>query len=381
MASPKIVQATPDTLAEAGFYYNPSYDGRDNATCYMCGKDIEDWESDDDPFDIHWDKCGWTCGWAAARCALREDMDQFGRFVFHEKERVPTSKPMEKARLETYSVGDGWKHDRTKNHGSNSKKMAQAGFVYTPQYAGDDLATCLYCNVSLSGWEPEDDPMCDRSESFYFLILMPIMQGRTQETRNSHRQHLSFPRLCGWWLRKPPSKQATKPPSRTASKSKHQDIVLPTKIHDGDPDGDGASDSAASSVPASVKSGKGRKGRSTSKARDSSAKGTRLGRSTSKKKESDEEVEEQEVEEAPKKRGRAQSKSAARSVSSKFSEKKWKKPLHQQESALLDLSQLRALCLSQRMKWKRSLRQRRNVLLRAPARSRLHALYLSQKMR
>jgi len=37
--------------------------------------------------------------------------------------------------------------------------MAQAGFVYTPQVAGDDTVTCLYCNLSLGGWETEDDPV------------------------------------------------------------------------------------------------------------------------------------------------------------------------------------------------------------------------------
>ena len=40
-------------------------------------------------------------------------------------------------------------------------KMAYAGFAYTPQHPGDDLATCLYCNISLSGWETDDDPMYD----------------------------------------------------------------------------------------------------------------------------------------------------------------------------------------------------------------------------
>ena len=37
--------------------------------------------------------------------------------------------------------------------------MASAGFVYTPQHSGDDLATCLYCNTSLSGWDGADDPL------------------------------------------------------------------------------------------------------------------------------------------------------------------------------------------------------------------------------
>lgn len=45
------------------------------------------------------------------------------RFTFSNKNRLPASKVMEKARLQTYSVGDGWVHDQTKNHGANSKKV------------------------------------------------------------------------------------------------------------------------------------------------------------------------------------------------------------------------------------------------------------------
>lgn len=72
-------------------------------------------------------------------------------------------------------MGKGWVHDRVEDHGANSRKvcspyfkrlhslnvhqMARAGFVYTPQHEGDDLATCLYCEVSLGGWDAEDDPM------------------------------------------------------------------------------------------------------------------------------------------------------------------------------------------------------------------------------
>ena len=41
----------------------------------------------------------------------------------------------------------------------DTAQMAQAGFVYTPQTPGDDTASCLYCNISLSGWELEDEPM------------------------------------------------------------------------------------------------------------------------------------------------------------------------------------------------------------------------------
>lgn len=71
--------ARPDTLAEAGFYYNPSFEDRDNVTCFMCNKQLSEWEETDDPFDIHWEKCGNKCCWAGVRCGLKDDIDEHGR--------------------------------------------------------------------------------------------------------------------------------------------------------------------------------------------------------------------------------------------------------------------------------------------------------------
>ncbi|KAK0436928.1 inhibitor of apoptosis repeat-containing protein [Armillaria borealis] len=155
---PSSFQANPETLAEAGFYYDPSPEDRDSVTCYMCSKQLSEWDSDDDPFDIHYRKCAKTCSWAVVRCGLRNDVDHQGRFASQNKNRMPLSKVMEKARLDTFTFGDGWPHDSTKN-GCTSKKMARAGFIYMPQEPGDDLATCLYCGVSLSGWDDDDDPL------------------------------------------------------------------------------------------------------------------------------------------------------------------------------------------------------------------------------
>ena len=46
-----------------------------------------------------------------------------GRFVFSDKTRLPTSKVMEKARMETFGVAGRWMHDQTKGHGASSKKV------------------------------------------------------------------------------------------------------------------------------------------------------------------------------------------------------------------------------------------------------------------
>ncbi|KAI0305150.1 inhibitor of apoptosis repeat-containing protein [Multifurca ochricompacta] len=151
--------ATPDTLTEAGFFFNPSWGARDNVECFCCGKCLDGWEEQDDPFAIHWDKCRDNCAWAVVRCGLSEDVDRKGNFTFKDTTRQPDSKVMEKARLATFKINDSWPHDRIRGHGANSTKMAKAGFVFTPQTPGDDTGTCLYCRVSLSGWDEDDDPL------------------------------------------------------------------------------------------------------------------------------------------------------------------------------------------------------------------------------
>ncbi|KAF8434883.1 hypothetical protein L210DRAFT_3409821 [Boletus edulis BED1] len=148
---PPDFKANATTLAEAGFYFSPSWDDRDSVACFLCGKELSDWDSNDDPFEIHYTKCQNSCAWAVVRCGLIEDLDN--------KKRLPSSKAMEKARLETFGKS-WWPHDGELGHGATTSiKMAQAGFVYTPQAAGDDTVTCLYCNLSLGGWEAEDDPV------------------------------------------------------------------------------------------------------------------------------------------------------------------------------------------------------------------------------
>ncbi|PPQ65169.1 hypothetical protein CVT24_011032 [Panaeolus cyanescens] len=300
---PKTFNVTPETLAEAGFYYDPSPQDPDNTTCYVCSKELGAWEETDDPFDIHWMRCGATCCWANVRCGNKFDFDKSGGFVPADKSRIPTSKVMEKARYETFQVGMGWIHDKEPNHGANSKAMARAGFVFTPDKPGDDIATCFYCDLSLSGWEPNDDPLEQhRSRAQTQTSGCPFFTYSADTKKTA----------------KPASKAQSKPSSRSTSRTAHQDLVMPTKEHDGDPDA--ASDSAQSTVGKSTAKTP-RKGRSTSSSstRKSSAKTPKTKRSTSRSTlkdvaEDEEEAEDGEVSEAPpppKKKSR--SKSVARS--------------------------------------------------------------------
>lgn len=65
---PPTWKATPTSLAEAGFYHDPSSSSPDNVTCFMCKKSLCGWEPEDDPFEIHYEKCSEMCGWAVVRC-------------------------------------------------------------------------------------------------------------------------------------------------------------------------------------------------------------------------------------------------------------------------------------------------------------------------
>lgn len=75
---PPSFRANPATLAEAGFYYAPSSSDLDNVVCFMCAKELSDWEAEDDPFQIHAAKCP-KCPWVVVRCALAQDLDDEGK--------------------------------------------------------------------------------------------------------------------------------------------------------------------------------------------------------------------------------------------------------------------------------------------------------------
>ncbi|KAI9063562.1 hypothetical protein FKP32DRAFT_1627220 [Trametes sanguinea] len=151
---PPTWKATPNSLAEAGFYYTPGPHDPDNVTCFMCKKSLGSWEPEDDPFEIHYAKCGDVCAWAALRC---QKLQENGGSDPSNIARHPTSKAMEKARLDTFAMAK-WPHDAVDGHGANSKALAKAGFVWSAAEPGDDTVICLYCNLSLSGWDAEDDP-------------------------------------------------------------------------------------------------------------------------------------------------------------------------------------------------------------------------------
>ena len=79
---PASFKATPETLAEAGFYFHPDPDNPDNVACFMCKKNLDGWEPDDDPFSIHYNKCRDSCAWAVVRCQRALDDEGYAFYLF-----------------------------------------------------------------------------------------------------------------------------------------------------------------------------------------------------------------------------------------------------------------------------------------------------------
>jgi len=75
--------ASKSNLAEAGFYFSPTpkKEDFDNVTCFMCQKQLGDWEKEDDPFALHFAKCAEKCAWANLRCGLQYDRVEGGGCV------------------------------------------------------------------------------------------------------------------------------------------------------------------------------------------------------------------------------------------------------------------------------------------------------------
>ncbi|KAH9361922.1 hypothetical protein HPB48_003669 [Haemaphysalis longicornis] len=46
-------KCTPERMAEAGFYHCPTDNEPDLVRCYVCFKELDGWEPDDDPFKEH----------------------------------------------------------------------------------------------------------------------------------------------------------------------------------------------------------------------------------------------------------------------------------------------------------------------------------------
>ncbi|KAI0970709.1 hypothetical protein F4678DRAFT_116025 [Xylaria arbuscula] len=184
-------QLDAETFARAGFYFAPTPHFPDNAVCFLCCKNVDGWEENDNPFEEHL-RLSPHCGWAVV-AGIETNL---GDYALDD----PTSPEMIEARKATF--GDRWPHDGKRGWKCKTKQLVDAGWKYTPTLDSDDMATCAYCQLALDGWEPKDNPMDEhyrRSPECPFFVLInqyksaapAKKKGRGKGARSSKASRLS----------------------------------------------------------------------------------------------------------------------------------------------------------------------------------------------
>ncbi|KAJ1821028.1 hypothetical protein LPJ75_000808, partial [Coemansia sp. RSA 2598] len=159
--------AQPDTLASAGFSFCPAKDAPDNVQCFHCGFELTGWEQSDDPFSEHYAHQP-NCAYAKLHCQTREALAGNkvewvgwpvgkGSDDMELKARLLAMRSDVALRLETFTTNE-WPHTGRADWNVTPEKLAKAGFYYTPEWWGDDTATCQFCGYALAEWEADDDP-------------------------------------------------------------------------------------------------------------------------------------------------------------------------------------------------------------------------------
>ncbi|EQL34378.1 hypothetical protein RJZ56_000500 [Blastomyces dermatitidis] len=178
---------SPEELAHAGFYFKPTPLSPDNAACFLCERALDGWEEDDDPVTEHLRHSS-ECGWAIM-------MDIVRRSSNPAEIEDPTNARIAEARRATFA--SMWPHDGKRGWVCKTEKMVEAGWYYCAHEESEDFVSCAYCNLSLDGWEPKDDPFEEhyrRSSDcsfFHFALNNPAKPTRGKKTRSSKASRLS----------------------------------------------------------------------------------------------------------------------------------------------------------------------------------------------
>lgn len=169
-------------LARAGFFFRPAPDSIDNVQCFLCGVKLDGWDPDDDALREHLAHSP-ACAWALVLFAPLSSSDGSAAAAAaagEEWQCDPLSDSLVAARTATFA--SLWPHAGKRGWRCTVARMVRAGWAYDPSPdGGEDGATCFYCNLSLDGWEPKDDPEEEhqrRSPECRFFALRELFHGR-----------------------------------------------------------------------------------------------------------------------------------------------------------------------------------------------------------
>lgn len=187
---------SPEFMARLGFYFTPTRRLRDRVTCVCCKKVQSTWKNVKDPSQHHLKKNP-TCHFSLMHRYISQrtsdpDFEWSSARPFDD----PLSTEATQIRMETF--GANWPYDNIDGANPTSRKMVDAGFMYYPQDKEDDLAICIYCGVSLEGWEHDDDPMTEHRKraseiGCYFLSKYDEVHGNDNSFKRKSEEPLLSP--------------------------------------------------------------------------------------------------------------------------------------------------------------------------------------------
>ncbi|KAJ1917085.1 hypothetical protein IWQ60_007888 [Tieghemiomyces parasiticus] len=182
---PTVFLATPETLARAGFFFNPQHRSCDAVQCFLCHKSLDGWAPHDDPFVEHQKHQG-DCPWTIVVCdsqrvdpetrEIVQRPDLFDDYLSGRANRV-LSVALERARIATF--GPWWPHEDKRGWAVTVKKMAKSGYHFTPSIDSPDAASCVYCCLTMDCWEPKDDPRKEHKRKSPWCLYFQKGKGAT----------------------------------------------------------------------------------------------------------------------------------------------------------------------------------------------------------
>lgn len=176
-----------ELMARAGFYFSPTKRFTDRCSCFYCGKTQSGWEGVEDVLEYHLSECNQDCLYSKLLhyTSERNNNPEFTWAkvpIFSD----PFSKESKEFRKSTF--GKSWAYDSKKGSNPTSDKLVNAGFIYSSLEDNDDSTVCVYCGVSLEGWEPEDDPLEEhrkRATDCYFLSKLSKQKALKRKSSTS----------------------------------------------------------------------------------------------------------------------------------------------------------------------------------------------------
>lgn len=179
----------PADLSKAGFYFKPTPRSNDNTACFLCDRQLDGWEPEDDPIREHL-KHAESCGWAVVMSIEAEN--EYDTSTMED----PTGQRLLDARKATFDIG--WPHESKRGWTCKTEKMVEAGWYFAPTAGSEDYVSCSYCKLSLDGWEPKDNPFEEhysRSPGCPFFVFAgttaPSKRAKAKKGRASRASRVS----------------------------------------------------------------------------------------------------------------------------------------------------------------------------------------------